>query len=73
MGLDYALVLVYIYHLLPNKSHAHTGHALTILYALDSHLKYTIPPAIALTALYRPLLTSLDVYKLLFLITVSLV
>ncbi|KAF2679437.1 Lycopene beta-cyclase [Lentithecium fluviatile CBS 122367] len=37
------------------------------------HLKYTIPPAIALTALYRPLSTRLDVYKIGFLITVAVV
>ncbi|GME65441.1 phytoene dehydrogenase [Neofusicoccum parvum] len=34
------------------------------------HLKYTVPPALALTLLYRPLLTRLDVYKILFLIAV---
>jgi 15-cis-phytoene synthase/lycopene beta-cyclase len=38
--------------------------------ALYRHVKYTIPPAIALTLLYRPLLTRLDVYKILFLVTV---
>ncbi|THZ10754.1 Lycopene beta-cyclase [Aureobasidium pullulans] len=37
------------------------------------HVKYTIPPAIALTLLYRPLLTRLDVYKILFLITIAVV
>ncbi|KAK5139698.1 hypothetical protein LTR04_003385, partial [Oleoguttula sp. CCFEE 6159] len=37
------------------------------------HLKYTIPPAIALTLLYRPLLTRLDVYKILFLVIIALV
>ena len=37
----------------------------------NSHLVYTIPPAIILTLLYRPLLTRLDVYKILFLIAVS--
>lgn len=31
------------------------------------HLQYTIPPAIVLTLLYRPLCTSLDVYKIIFL------
>jgi len=36
------------------------------------HLKYTIPPAIVLSALYRPLATRLDVYKVAFLITVCL-
>ncbi|OMP88916.1 Bifunctional lycopene cyclase/phytoene synthase [Diplodia seriata] len=35
------------------------------------HLKYTIPPAVALTFLYRPLLTRLDVYKILFLVTIA--
>ncbi|KAF2757284.1 Lycopene beta-cyclase [Pseudovirgaria hyperparasitica] len=37
------------------------------------HLKYNFPPAIALTLLYRPLLTATDVYKLLFLITIAVV
>lgn len=37
-----------------------------------SHLLYTIPPALALTWCYRPLCTALDVYKILFLISVSL-
>ncbi|KAL1305964.1 hypothetical protein AAFC00_004101 [Neodothiora populina] len=37
------------------------------------HLKYTIPPAIALTVLARPLLTRLDVYKIFFLITIAVV
>lgn len=36
-----------------------------------SHLKYTIPPAIVLTFLYRPLFTKLDIYKILFLITIA--
>ena len=33
---------------------------------------YTIPPAVALTLLYRPLLTPLDLYKILFLIAIAL-
>ncbi|MCJ1285905.1 hypothetical protein MMC26_005247 [Xylographa opegraphella] len=37
------------------------------------HLFYTIPPAIALTLLYRPFLTRLDVYKILFLIIIAVV
>jgi 15-cis-phytoene synthase / lycopene beta-cyclase len=37
------------------------------------HLKYTIPPALALSLLFRPLATKRDVYKILFLITVALV
>ncbi|KAF2435643.1 Lycopene beta-cyclase [Tothia fuscella] len=37
------------------------------------HLKYTIPPALALSILYRPLLTRLDVYKICFLITIAVV
>lgn len=36
----------------------------------DRHIKYTIPPAILLTLLYRPLFTKLDAYKVCFLITV---
>ncbi|GAB7356039.1 hypothetical protein MBLNU459_g6656t1 [Dothideomycetes sp. NU459] len=35
------------------------------------HVKYTIPPAIALTLFCRPFLTRLDVYKILFLITIA--
>ncbi|OQO00676.1 hypothetical protein B0A48_13166 [Cryoendolithus antarcticus] len=35
------------------------------------HLKYTIPPAILLSALYFPLHTRLDTYKLAFLITIA--
>lgn len=37
------------------------------------HIKYTIPPAILLTYLYRPLLTKLDVYKLVFLVLTAVV
>ncbi|PVH97605.1 Lycopene beta-cyclase [Periconia macrospinosa] len=37
------------------------------------HAKYTIPPALVLTALYKPLLTRVDVYKIFFLITVAVV
>lgn len=36
-------------------------------------MKYTIPPAILLTLIYRPFLTRLDVYKILFLITIAVV
>ncbi len=35
------------------------------------HLFYTIPPAGALTLVYSPLRTSIDVYKILFLVAVS--
>ena len=37
----------------------------------SSHLHYTIPPAIALTFFFYPLYTKIDVYKVLFLIAVS--
>ena len=37
------------------------------------HIKYTIPPAIALTLLYQPLFTKLCCYKILFLVTVAVV
>jgi len=37
------------------------------------HLKYTVPPAILLTLVSRPLITRLDVYKILFLITVCVI
>jgi hypothetical protein len=35
-----------------------------------SHLKYTVPPAALLTWLYRPFFTKLDVYKVVYLISV---
>ncbi|KAF2106511.1 Lycopene beta-cyclase [Lophiotrema nucula] len=35
------------------------------------HLKFTIPPAVLLTLLYRPLFTRLDVYKVVFLTTIA--
>ncbi|KAF2820032.1 Lycopene beta-cyclase [Ophiobolus disseminans] len=35
------------------------------------HVKYTIPPAVLLTLLYRPLFTKLDVFKVSFLVTVA--
>ncbi len=35
------------------------------------HVKYTIPPAIALTILYRPFFTPRDVYRILFLISIA--
>ncbi|KAF2010736.1 Lycopene beta-cyclase [Aaosphaeria arxii CBS 175.79] len=37
------------------------------------HVKYTIPPAILLTQLYRPLFSKLDAYKIVFLITIAVV
>ncbi|KAF4309965.1 Squalene/phytoene synthase [Botryosphaeria dothidea] len=37
------------------------------------HIKYTIPPAVALTFLYRPLLNRLDLYKIFFLVTIAVV
>ncbi|EME38955.1 hypothetical protein DOTSEDRAFT_75605 [Dothistroma septosporum NZE10] len=37
------------------------------------HLTYTIPPAILLTALYYPLLTRLDLYRIAFLVTIAVV
>ncbi|PQE22891.1 putative geranylgeranyl-diphosphate geranylgeranyltransferase (AL-2) protein [Rutstroemia sp. NJR-2017a BBW] len=37
------------------------------------HLKFTIPPAIALTYVCRPLLHRIDVYKILFLIAIAVV
>lgn len=37
------------------------------------HVKYTIPPAVLLTVLYRPLLTKLDIYKLVFLVLTAVV
>ncbi|MCJ1313539.1 hypothetical protein MMC25_007218 [Agyrium rufum] len=37
------------------------------------HIQYTIPPAIALTALYCPFFTSLDLYKVSFLVLIAVV
>ncbi|KAF2856543.1 Lycopene beta-cyclase [Plenodomus tracheiphilus IPT5] len=37
------------------------------------HLKYTIPPAVFLTLLYRPLFTKIDIYKVTFLVTIAVV
>lgn len=37
---------------------------------MTSHVKYTIPPAVLLTLLYRPLWSKLDTYRVGFLITV---
>ncbi|MCJ1358233.1 MAG: hypothetical protein MMC33_008232 [Icmadophila ericetorum] len=37
------------------------------------HLKFNIPPAIFLTFLYRPLLTRLNAYKIIFLIVIAVV
>lgn len=37
------------------------------------HVKYTIPPTIILSLIYRPLLTKLDIYKIAFLITIAVV
>lgn len=39
--------------------------------AINSHLKYTIPPAVILSILYRPFFSKLDLYRLAFLITVA--
>lgn len=35
------------------------------------HVKYTIPPAILLTLLYKPLFSKLDVYRICFLVTIA--
>ncbi|PVH68704.1 hypothetical protein DL98DRAFT_662056 [Cadophora sp. DSE1049] len=37
------------------------------------HLKYTLPPGIALTLLYRPFLNRIDLYKIAFLISIAVV
>jgi 15-cis-phytoene synthase/lycopene beta-cyclase len=37
------------------------------------HLKYNIPPTIALTLLYRPFIRSIDIYKIALLITIAVV
>ncbi|KAF2034450.1 Lycopene beta-cyclase [Setomelanomma holmii] len=37
------------------------------------HVKYTVPPAVLLTLLYRPLFTRLDAFKVAFLVTVAVV
>jgi 15-cis-phytoene synthase/lycopene beta-cyclase len=38
---------------------------------LVRHVKYTIPPAVLLSVLYRPLQTRLDTYRIVFLLAVS--
>lgn len=42
-------------------------------YLTYRHLKYTIPPALLLTYIYRPLFTHLDLYKIAFLISIAFV
>lgn len=42
-------------------------------YWLPRHLQYTIPPCILLTLLYRPLFTRLELYKIVFLVTIAFV
>lgn len=42
------------------------------LTATARHLKYTIPPAVLLTWLYRPFYTKLDAYKVVFLVLVCM-
>ncbi|KAH7317536.1 Squalene/phytoene synthase-domain-containing protein [Rhexocercosporidium sp. MPI-PUGE-AT-0058] len=37
------------------------------------HLKYTIPPGIILTLLYRPFISRIDLYKIAFLISIAVV
>ncbi|RAR05542.1 terpenoid synthase [Stemphylium lycopersici] len=37
------------------------------------HLKYTIPPAVLLTWLYRPFFTKLDAYKVIYLVLVAVI
>ena len=59
MGYEYALVYV-----------RSTMLEAALLMSL-SHLYYTVPPAVILSVLYRPLLTRLDVYKIIALIIVS--
>ncbi|TQS34399.1 hypothetical protein Golomagni_05220 [Golovinomyces magnicellulatus] len=64
MGLDYALVIsstscLYFYQSITDHSH--------------SHLKYTIPPGIALTLLCRPFFQRIDLYKIVFLISVAVI
>ena len=39
----------------------------------DRHAKYTVPPAILLSIIYAPLCTKLDLYKIVFLITIAVV
>jgi 15-cis-phytoene synthase/lycopene beta-cyclase len=62
MGFDYALV-----YAIPSSFPMRPELMLT----LTRHLKYTIPPAIILTALYRPFFGRIDLYKVGFLISVA--
>lgn len=61
MGLEYALVYVYL-----NPAQ----RLVRLATQRCRHIKYTIPPGILLTVFYRPLFTRLDAYKLVFLLTV---
>lgn len=61
MGLDYALVYVMTCQ---NAWRMRDS-------PIFRHLKFTIPPCLILTLLYRPLLTRLDLYKISFLVTVG--
>ena len=61
MGFDYALVSV-----VHSEKYFRLGSNIDL-----SHLKYNVPPAIALTWLYLPLFTKLNLYKILFLIIVG--
>lgn len=42
----------------------------SLAYRFNRHLKYTIPFGLVLFAVYRPLLSKLDIFKLAFMITV---
>ncbi|KAI9824353.1 MAG: hypothetical protein M1826_007375 [Phylliscum demangeonii] len=68
MGLDYALVYAPVpfpFPFYPDRDNTDG------IVCAASHLKYTIPPAIVLTLLLRPLANRLDLYKILFLLLVA--
>jgi hypothetical protein len=54
--------------ILPPEQHVDTARLTP-----DSHAVYTIPVAVVLTVVLKPLLTRLDLYKICFLITVAVV
>ncbi len=57
----YEYAIVYVSNTVPKDNEAN----------VPSHVVYTIPIAILLTVVLRPLCTRLDLYKIIFLISVA--
>ena len=49
-----------------------TCEALKTMLMLSRHLIFTIPPAVVLTIILRPLATKIDLYKIVFLVSVCI-